>query len=85
MRKTSPEAWMFVLSVIAVVVLPIIVGILVVRLYRKFKPIEIPKTAVPSFATIAEHQDGFFKILAVGWAICGPVFYLIYTTYLSGY
>jgi uncharacterized membrane protein YqiK len=82
MRRTTPEAWMFVLLVIAIVVIPIVVGILLIKLYRKFRPLEEFKGNTLA-ATDNMNRDGFFKIIFVGWAVCGPVFYIVYSVYLA--
>jgi hypothetical protein len=82
MRRTTPEAWMFVLFVIAIVVIPIVVGIMLVKLYRKFRPLEEFKgNTMAAIHNI--NRDGFFKIIIVGWAVCGPVFYIVYSVYLT--
>lgn len=82
MRKTSPEAWMFVLFVVAIIVIPIFVGIALVKLYRKFRPMEQFEGNAMAAAYNNNH-DGFFKILIVGWLVCGPIFYLVYSVYLG--
>lgn len=84
MRRTSPEAWMFVLFVIAIIVLPIVVGMMLVKVYRQFKPLEEPKANTNAIAAMhSVNHDGFFKILFIGWVVCGPIFYFIYATILS--
>jgi hypothetical protein len=84
MHKTTPEAWMFVFFVVAIIVLPIIIGFMLVKLYRKFKPLEQAKASTNAVAAMHNiNHDGFFKILVFGWLICGPIFYLIYTTFLN--
>lgn len=84
MRKTSPDAWVFVLFVVAVIAIPIIVGMLLVKGYRKFKPFEEPQASANAIAAIDNvKHDSFFKVLIVGWLVCGPIFYFIYTSRLA--
>ncbi|MGB2427054.1 MAG: hypothetical protein ACPH9N_05185 [Alteromonas sp.] len=82
MRRSSPEAWMFVAFIVAIVLVPILVGLLIVKAYRSVRPIE-----VESANTLASlHQkthDGFFVILLTGWIVCGPLFYWFYSVYLN--
>ena len=82
MRRTDPDAWLFVFFVVAVVVLPIVVGFFILKIYRAIKPIEISESA-SSFAKLEKQGDSFFKVLILGWVLCGPVFYYIFSTYMS--
>ena len=80
MRKTSPEAWMFLVFIICIVVAPILVGLAILKIYRTFRPLE-EISSTNTFVAIHEaNKDGFFKILIIGWCVCGPLFYYIYTT-----
>ncbi|WJG09370.1 hypothetical protein [Aliiglaciecola sp. LCG003] len=84
MRKTSPDAWMFVVFIIGVIVIPILVGMTVLKLYRQVKPLPEIDPKASSFVHLDQiQQDSFFKITLVGWLITGPIFYFIYATYLS--
>ncbi len=78
----SWEAWTALLFLIAVTVVPVLVGIGVVKLYRHFKPIQQPQlTGLAAVGT--ESKDGFFKKVLIGWLVCGPVYFAIYTFYLD--
>ena len=82
MRRTSPDLWMFIGLIVALVVLPFITGMLAVKLFRKFQPIQIEESvSVLNFQQ--KHHDGFFTMILVGWVFCGPLFYWIYAVYLN--
>ncbi|AZZ98549.1 hypothetical protein [Pseudoalteromonas sp. R3] len=78
MRNTVPEAWYLVLLVVTVVVVPFIVGLLIMKIYRYFKPFEQADQDSIGLAHLTENRDGFFKIFFVGLVVCLPAFYLIY-------
>lgn len=86
MRNTGNvpvEMIALVAMAIAAVALPAAVGFGVVTLYRRFRPIE--KEEVVSLATLGNNKkDGFFTFLVVGWVICGPIFYWLYSLKLFG-
>lgn len=81
MRNTDNvpvEMIALVAMVIGPVVLPAAVGYGVVSLYRRLRPIE--KEEMVSLATLGNNKkDGFFTFLIVGWVICGPLFYGLYS------
>ena len=82
MRRASPEAWLFVGFIICLVVLPVVAGLIVLKVYRKYKPIEVQETN--SIAVLHQKtHDSFFTVLVVGWLICSPIFYWLYLWYLS--
>lgn len=85
MRRTTPDVWMFVLFVIAIIAIPIIVGMLLIKAYRKFRPLEQAEPSSNAVAAIHHvNHDGFFKVMLAGWLVCGPLFYVIYLNFLTG-
>ena len=77
MGRVPLEMWHLLSAAVMMTVIPIMVGMAVVKTYRKFVPIEPPKTT--GLASISEHKgDSFMKMLLIGWLICGPIFYGIY-------
>lgn len=75
------EIWAIIIGVISIVAIPIIVGTVVVRIYRVISPIEPPNEE--SAAILDDSgRDGFFKILLVGWIICGVACYILYKLHL---
>jgi hypothetical protein len=71
------ELWAILLSIILFAGLPIIVGVIAIKLFRLFRPIE--QVEERRIGTVgSSNKDGFFKILLVGWLICGPVYYIVY-------
>ncbi len=78
----SWEIWVMILAIIVMAILPAIVGLLVFKVFRHFKPLEEPDyTGVIS---IAHHtKDGFFKAYLVGALICAPMIYIGYGSLLS--
>lgn len=82
MKRTSPEAWMFVGFIIGIVLIPALVGFLVIKLYRIRNPIKVVETNTLA-ALHQKTHDSFFSILLVGWVICGPMFYWVYSTILN--
>ncbi len=77
-RSDTPwEAWALLAIIICIAAVPPLVGFLVVKIYRIFKPIE--QVEEISLATIGlQEEDGFFKKFFIGWVICGPLFYSLY-------
>ena len=71
------ELWAILLSIVGIAAVPIMVGWLVFKLFRTFKPIEVStERRIGDFGE--SNRDGFFRILFVGWLICAPVFYWLY-------
>lgn len=75
MRKTSAEAWLLVAMIIVLIVSVFIVGLIAVKVYRVFKPIEPPEFAS---SIVLPESDGFFKIFFVGILLCSPGLYFVY-------
>ncbi|GAB2688249.1 hypothetical protein GCM10027170_19580 [Aliiglaciecola aliphaticivorans] len=78
MARGSLETWVFVLFIVAVVVIPILVGLGFFKLYRLLRPFADTPQQPTSF-TYDAPSDSFFKCTFVGWLICAPLFYLVYT------
>ena len=79
MRKATPEAWLTIVFIIAFTVIPILIGWLAVKIYRIRRP--FPKQEHLGLASIGQPTgDGFFKVLLVGWIICGPIYYWLYSS-----
>ncbi|WP_417699097.1 hypothetical protein [Pseudoalteromonas lipolytica] len=83
MRHTSNEAWLFLLLVVLAIVMPFIIGLVVVKTYRRFKPIEQADTDSVSIMSSIESKDSFFKILFVGFFVSSPIFYGLYHSFLA--
>ena len=75
MRRVSNvpwEMWSILLVVIGIAVIPIILGTVFFKIFREFKPLEVPKET--TLATLGyEKRDGFFKKLFFGWVIFVPI------------
>ena len=83
MRKITPEALLTIGTVILLTLLPLLVGWLMVKAYRLFRPInEEELTGLASIG--APERDGFIKIVVVGWAICGPTYYWVFSSGVLG-
>ncbi|KAF7786268.1 hypothetical protein PRUB_a0777 [Pseudoalteromonas rubra] len=78
MRNTVPEAWYLVILIVAMVVLPLIVGLLTMKVYRHFRPFERNEQDSIGLADLTENRDSFFKLFFVGLLICLPVFLFFY-------
>jgi hypothetical protein len=75
------EAWLFILLIVATVVGVFCLGLVVMKLYRKFRPFE--EEVSEGFSISVSHNaqsDGFFKILIVGLVLSSPVLYYLYST-----
>lgn len=77
---SSIEAWLFILIMIVSIISIFVVGMIAVKIYRKFRPFE--EAATDGFSISVSHkaqQDGFFKILFIGLVLCSPALYYLYT------
>ena len=76
MRKLSPEALLTIAVIILLTLLPILVGWLIIKVYRRISPIQDEElTGLASVG--APERDGFFKIAILGWVVCSPVYYWV--------
>jgi hypothetical protein len=77
-KTVPPEILLLVFGIIALAVIPPLVGFLVLKLYRHYKPNEQDFNRLTE-GMPSKTKDGFFKIFLLGWLICGgPVAYLAY-------
>lgn len=77
MRNIPWEAWAGIIILIVAALIPIIVGKLIVKLFRHFRPIEQQeRTGLSALGT--EEEDGFFKTTFIGWAVCIPAYWVLY-------
>lgn len=83
MRKTAPEAWMLLLMIVAAVLLPVILGTLLLKVYRKFNPLPELSADAINLAMVANQKDGFFKVLLVGAIASSPIYYYCYNLLLT--
>ncbi len=71
-----------IVIVLGLLLLPPITGWVVIKLYRRHKPIEQDDDL--GFTTqLDERTDGFFKMLLVGWVIWLPILLWFYQSYLA--
>lgn len=83
MRKSSPEALLAITTIILLTVIPILVGWVLVKVYRVFRP--FPKQELSGLASIGvQEKDSFFKFVLVGWIVCGPIYYWAYSSGVLG-
>lgn len=79
MARNSFDLFMAVIILAALLALPVIVGVVVFRLYRRLKPFPQADNPTQSFMQLDNiQQDGYIRCSVVGWIICGPLYYLIY-------
>lgn len=77
----SWEAWASLLVWILIALFPILVGFVIFKLYRHFRPIIKQEELTGLAAVGTQNQNGFFIKVFVGWLICGPIYYVLYTIY----
>ena len=71
------EAWMFLIMLVCLAILPITVGIIVTKVYRSFHPIQ--RNQRGGLAAVGtEERDGFFKMAFIGWLACVPLYVVGY-------
>lgn len=68
-----------VLLIAVAVTLPAAVGIGLMKVYRHFVPLEESK-AVGIEDILESKGDSFFKILAIGWIVCSPLYYWVFAS-----
>lgn len=75
--KAPWELWAILLSIILIAGLPIIVGIIAIKAFRVVRPAD--EVVEKRIGTVGNsNKDGFFKVLLVGWLVCGPLYYIVY-------
>ena len=81
MIRSGPwQLWVGLAIIIAAVATPIIVGTIILRIYRHYKPLK-PSELTGLAAIGTEEKDGFFKTLVIGCVVCAPIYAFLYLTY----
>ncbi|TQV72134.1 hypothetical protein FLL45_18105 [Aliikangiella marina] len=78
MAKLISGAIGTVFLIIIAVTLPVAVGLGLVKAYRHFFPIE-QTDSVGIDDIIEPNTDSFFKVLIIGWIVCAPFYYWVYS------
>lgn len=80
MGQITTEALMTLLTVLAVMALPVAVGLGIYKGYRLLRPLpEVEE--LNHFSDIDKIGDrAFLKSVVIGWLICGPFYYWLFST-----
>lgn len=79
MKSILSETWFALFLLIVLVILPLFVGIAVMKIFRYFRPLK--KSAPQSLIDIGKKEgDPFVFSVIAGWGICAPFYYFLYDT-----
>lgn len=71
--RIRTEAWTFLLAIIALIIVPLITGFILVKIYRNFYPLPDVKAEDRS-AFVDPPKDSFAKMFFVGLVIWIPIY-----------